>query len=303
MSDFGVAVLGAGGIIAPAIVRDLAESEEVASLLLLDLDGARAARGRRRARRRAAPASRAVAIDARDGAALRRARGLRRARQRRELPPEPRRDGGLRSRAGCHYIDLGGLYWMTARQLELHDALRARPGCSRCSGSGSSPGKTNVMAARGGARAARRRAVASIHVAAAGRDPSAARGCALPYALRTLLDELTMAPVVLDDGEPARARAARARAASCASPSRSATRDDPHAALRAADLRLELRRAARRASGCRSRPRCSSACEALRDAAEDEVAAAQAAAGAAVGAAPSRGTWSSSSAPTARGAR
>ena len=37
--DFGVAVLGAGGIIARAIVRDLAESEEVSSLLLLDLDG------------------------------------------------------------------------------------------------------------------------------------------------------------------------------------------------------------------------------------------------------------------------
>ena len=33
-----VAVLGAGGIIAPAIVRDLAESEEAEELLLLDLD-------------------------------------------------------------------------------------------------------------------------------------------------------------------------------------------------------------------------------------------------------------------------
>ena len=38
-----VAVLGAGGTIAPAIVRDLAESEEVAVLRLLDLDGDRAA--------------------------------------------------------------------------------------------------------------------------------------------------------------------------------------------------------------------------------------------------------------------
>ena len=37
-----VAVLGAGGIIAPAIVRDLAESEEVDHLKLLDLDEARA---------------------------------------------------------------------------------------------------------------------------------------------------------------------------------------------------------------------------------------------------------------------
>lgn len=41
-----VAVLGAGGTIAPAIVRDLAESPEVEELLLLDLDLDRAeARG------------------------------------------------------------------------------------------------------------------------------------------------------------------------------------------------------------------------------------------------------------------
>ena len=37
-----VAVLGAGGTIAPAIVRDLAESDEVSELLLLDLDAERA---------------------------------------------------------------------------------------------------------------------------------------------------------------------------------------------------------------------------------------------------------------------
>ena len=37
-----VAILGAGGTIAPAIVRDLAESAEVDELLLLDLDAARA---------------------------------------------------------------------------------------------------------------------------------------------------------------------------------------------------------------------------------------------------------------------
>ena len=48
MSEFGVAVLGAGGTIAPAIVRDLAESEEVGSLLL---------RGRTRTARRASTAS------------------------------------------------------------------------------------------------------------------------------------------------------------------------------------------------------------------------------------------------------
>ena len=38
-----VAVLGAAGTIAPAIVRDLGESEDVSRMLLLDLDGIRAA--------------------------------------------------------------------------------------------------------------------------------------------------------------------------------------------------------------------------------------------------------------------
>jgi saccharopine dehydrogenase-like NADP-dependent oxidoreductase len=38
-----VAVLGAGGTIGPALVRDLAESEDVGGLLLLDRDGERAA--------------------------------------------------------------------------------------------------------------------------------------------------------------------------------------------------------------------------------------------------------------------
>ena len=38
--------------------------------------------------------------------------------------------------AGCHYLDLGGLYWMTGKQLELHERVRARPACSPCSASG-----------------------------------------------------------------------------------------------------------------------------------------------------------------------
>ena len=42
MKALRVAVLGAGGTIAPAIVRDLAESEEVLALSLLDLDAERA---------------------------------------------------------------------------------------------------------------------------------------------------------------------------------------------------------------------------------------------------------------------
>jgi alpha-galactosidase/6-phospho-beta-glucosidase family protein len=40
--EISVAVLGAGGTIAPAIVADLAQSDEVKGMTLLDLDAARA---------------------------------------------------------------------------------------------------------------------------------------------------------------------------------------------------------------------------------------------------------------------
>ena len=49
--------------------------------------------------------------------------------------------------AGCHYVDLGGLYWLTGEQLELSPQFEAA-GLVGILGMGSSPGKTNVMAAR-----------------------------------------------------------------------------------------------------------------------------------------------------------
>lgn len=190
-----VAVLGAGGTIARAIVRDLAESDEAGDLLLLDVDGERAARV---AAQHGGARARAATVDARDGLApsldgcdvLVNAASYRLNLIAMEAALE----------AGCDYLDLGGLYWMTARQLELHDRF-ARAGRLAVLGMGSSPGKTNVMALRG-CRELGDEPVQAIHVAAAGRDPEPTELLRAPYALRTLLDELTMAPVVLRDGQP-----------------------------------------------------------------------------------------------------
>ena len=104
--------------------------------------------------------------------------------------------------AGCDYLDLGGLYWMTRRQRELDEEFR-RAGKLAVLGIGSSPGKTNVMAARG-VRELGGGPVDKINVMAAGRDPAAPDDGRMrpPYAIQTLLDELTLAPVVLRDGEP-----------------------------------------------------------------------------------------------------
>ena len=107
--------------------------------------------------------------------------------------------------AGCHYLDLGGLYWMTQRQLEL-GAEFERAGLLAVLGIGSSPGKTNLMALAAVRMLGDADAVDSIEVAAAGRDPEAASDDRLrpPYAIQTLLDELTLEPVVIRDARAGR---------------------------------------------------------------------------------------------------
>jgi saccharopine dehydrogenase-like NADP-dependent oxidoreductase len=64
---------------------------------------------------------------------------------------------------------------------------------------GSSPGKTNLMAARA---VAELDAVEEIEIIAGGRDFAARGPFSPPYALQTLLDEVTLRPVVLRGGEP-----------------------------------------------------------------------------------------------------
>jgi saccharopine dehydrogenase (NAD+, L-lysine-forming) len=195
-----VAVLGAAGTIAPAIVHDLAQSDEVARLALLDLDGDKAAGV---AQAHGAGKATAAAIDARDVRSLAAAIDeadvlLNTASYRINLE-------AMRAclEAGCHYIDLGGLYWMTRRQLELGPEFE-RAGQLAVLGIGSSPGKTNLMAAEAVARleAAQAEGIETIEVMAAGRDPAAPADGRLrpPYAIQTLLDELTLEPVVLRGG-------------------------------------------------------------------------------------------------------
>jgi saccharopine dehydrogenase-like NADP-dependent oxidoreductase len=191
-----VAILGAGGTIARAIVRDLAESAEVAELVLLDLDAERA---KAVAVEHGAGKARATGIDAlgdRLVAVLHDCDVLLNAASYRVNLHAMQ--AALHAR--CDYLDLGGLYWMTGRQLELHDRFVAA-GRLALLGMGASPGKTNVMAARA-VRELGDEDVLELHVAAAGRDPEPATGLRTPYALRTLIDELTLAPVVLSDGAP-----------------------------------------------------------------------------------------------------
>jgi lysine 6-dehydrogenase len=232
-----VAVLGAGGTIAPAIVHDLAESEEVAGLLLLDLDADRAGDV---ASRHGAGKARAQSIDARDpdafACALEGADVLvNSASYRINLEAMRACLAG-----GCHYVDLGGLYWMTHKQLELGGEFE-RAGLLAVLGIGSSPGKTNLMALRGVQELGG--AIDSIEVAAASRDPEASDDGQLhpPYAIQTLLDELTLEPIVLRDGRPAAIEPLTEGGTVDFGAPVGPRRDDLHPALRAGHVRAELR--------------------------------------------------------------
>ncbi len=191
-----VGVLGAGGTIAPAIVRDLAESDEVDAMLLLDLDGERAEAvaeahggGKASAAELDGEAEGALAAALEGCDAL-----INSASYRLNLHAM---EACLAS--GCHYLDLGGLYWMTERQLGLGPRFEEAE-LLAVLGIGSSPGKTNLMAAR--AVAVLGGEVDSLHVSAAGRDLEPPAGESFPYALRTLMDEVTMAPVAVAEGAP-----------------------------------------------------------------------------------------------------
>jgi saccharopine dehydrogenase-like NADP-dependent oxidoreductase len=189
-----VAILGAGGTIAPAIVRDLAGSEEVTAMRLLDLDLRRAEavaveHGGGKAQARRADATRDLAEQLAGIEVL-----VNSAAYRINL-------AAMRAclTAGCHYMDLGGLYHVTAEQLALSDEFE-RAGLLALLGIGSAPGKTNLLAVR----AVRELAgpPSSISVLAAGRDLDPPGGLSFPYAVRTLLDEITMPPMALISGEP-----------------------------------------------------------------------------------------------------
>ena len=100
--------------------------------------------------------------------------------------------------AGAHYVDLGGLFHMTRKQLDRDGDFRAA-GLTAVLGMGSAPGKTNLLA-----RAAVERLgtePTKMEIWAVTRDPAAAgHPFPAPYSVRTLLDELQMRPMIVAEG-------------------------------------------------------------------------------------------------------
>jgi lysine 6-dehydrogenase len=191
-----VAVVGAAGIIGPAIVATLAEHESVERILVLDVNEAGA---REVAETHGGGKASAGALDIRDRdravAALDGADVLlNSASYRVNLDAME-----VALAANAHYLDLGGLFHVTREQLERDTDFR-EAGLLAVLGMGSTPGKTNVMASR--AVELLGDDVERIVVAAAGRDPDPPTGpLVAPYAIETILDELSMPTPVVRDGE------------------------------------------------------------------------------------------------------
>jgi lysine 6-dehydrogenase len=196
-----VVVVGGAGAMGRWTVRDLTESEGVDEVVVADLDGARAREAAGWAAARSGSNGTAqvsgLALDAGDPEALRRAFDgadvvCNCAVYALNLPVmEACLD------AGTDYVDLGGLFHTTRRQLALHDRFVAA-GVTAVVGMGGSPGITNVLAVL----AARGLDIVSeveVRLGVADFAPSSAP-VPVPYAIQTILDEFAVPAVTFRDG-------------------------------------------------------------------------------------------------------
>lgn len=98
--------------------------------------------------------------------------------------------------ARTHYTDLGGLFHTTRKQLELHDRF-AEAGISAVLGMGSAPGIPNIQSRYA---ADRLDTIESIHIFD-GILPPASGDVKFTYAVPTIIDEMTLTPIVYRNGQ------------------------------------------------------------------------------------------------------
>ncbi|MBC8496966.1 MAG: saccharopine dehydrogenase NADP-binding domain-containing protein [Chloroflexi bacterium] len=98
--------------------------------------------------------------------------------------------------AGVHYNDMGGLFFVTRKQLELHDRFE-KAGISAILGLGSAPGMPNIQARYA---ADRLDTIESIKIYD-GIKPPPPDDLLFTYAVPTIVEELTVEPMVFEDGE------------------------------------------------------------------------------------------------------
>lgn len=98
----------------------------------------------------------------------------------------------------AHYIDLGGLFHVTKKQLELSDEFK-EAGLTAVLGMGSTPGTMNVM---GGYAASKLDTIKEGKaICACGDFTKTDAIIGIPYSLLTVMEEHTLEPWILKDGE------------------------------------------------------------------------------------------------------
>ncbi len=102
-------------------------------------------------------------------------------------------------RAGVHYVDLGGLFTWTRKQLKLHRQFQ-RAGLTAVLGMGCAPGITNVMSRYAVEKLGGRARSLKIRVGCRdlNRWPT---GFFFPYSAQTIVEELTLPAYVFDRGK------------------------------------------------------------------------------------------------------
>ncbi len=97
---------------------------------------------------------------------------------------------------GTGYTDMGGLFHLTRKQLELDDPFK-KAGVSAVLGMGSAPGVPNIQARY----AAERLDTIDYIRIYDGIKPPAVGDVSFTYAVPTIIEELTVAPMVFENGE------------------------------------------------------------------------------------------------------
>ena len=190
-----IVLLGGAGIIGKVIARDLALTDEVSEVIVADLNEA----GAQAAIAGAASGDlrfKATGIDVTDHTAL--VALLRGADCVINSVQYYFNLNVMRAclEAGSHYIDLGGLFHTTRKQLELNEDFQAR-GLTAILGLGSCPGIANVQPALVAGRFDTIRSIKIYN----GATTDSRDSLAWPYSLATILDEMTERPVVFRNGE------------------------------------------------------------------------------------------------------
>jgi len=188
-----IVVLGGAGIIGRAILKDLADDREVKEIVVADLDLEGAKKAAAAAVRPGVTAARADVTDHAALVGLIKGAGavINSVQYTFNLPVMK-----ACLEAKVHYVDLGGLFHTTRKQLELHEDFR-RAGVTAVVGLGSCPGVANVQAR---AVADTFDTVESIRIYN-GATPDQGDSLAWAYSIQTIFDEITLPPVVFRNGK------------------------------------------------------------------------------------------------------